>query len=185
VGYAAICASLQNVVVFTAGFLVMSLIRDERAAAAGSLRQLARSVVLWSSLAGLALSWSGLGLPDLARRVMGDLGKTTMPLSLFTIGVALYGKHVTHNLPKIAVVSAVKLVALPALYLLFCRLSGFSALPAQVVFLTLGMPVAVLNFVLAREFGLDQDLVGQTILFSTLAFFPMLYVYDLAIKLFL
>lgn len=185
VGYAAIAASLQNVVVFTAGFAVMTLIRDESVSAAGFLRPLLRSVVLWSSLAGLAVSWSGLGLPDLLHRVMGDIGKTTMPLSLFTIGVSLYGKKVSHNLPKIAVISAFKLLLLPALCVLFCRLTGFAGFPAQVSFVEIVMPVAVLNFVVARDFGFDQDLVGQTILFSTLAFFPLLYLYDWAIKVFL
>ncbi len=185
VGYAAIAASLQNIVVFTAGFLVMTLIREEPATAGGFLRPLLRSVVLWSSLAGLALAWSGLGLPELLRRVMGDIGKTTMPLSLFTIGVGLYGKKVSHNLPKIALISSFKLLLLPALCLLFCLSTGFAGFPARVAFVQVFMPVAVLNYVVARDFGFDQDLVGQTILFSTLAFFPLLYLYDLLMVAFL
>ena len=42
-----------------------------------------------------------------------------------------------------------------------------------------------LGYVVAREFDFDEDLVGQSILLSTLAFFPLLYVYDWALLKFL
>jgi predicted permease len=45
--------------------------------------------------------------------------------------------------------------------------------------------VAVLNFIVAREFEFDAELVGQSIVFSTLAFFPLLYLYDWAMVRFL
>ena len=47
------------------------------------------------------------------------------------------------------------------------------------------MPVAVMNYIVAKEFDFDEDLVGQSILFSTLAFFPLLYLYDWAMLRFL
>lgn len=185
IGYAAISASLQNVVVFTFGFLIMSLIRDEAGPPSGLLRMLGRSVVLWSSLAGLALAASGLALPELLHRVLNDIGRTTLPLSLFTIGVSLYGKKVAHNLPRIALVSGLKLLVLPLFYLLTARAVGFTGLLSRVSFIETVMPVAVLNFVVAREFDFDADLVSQSILVSTLAFFPLLYVYDWAMSAFL
>ena len=185
IGYAAISASLQNVVVFTFGFLIMSLICDKACPPAGFLRMLGRSVVLWSSLAGLALAASGIALPELLHRVLSDIGRTTLPLSLFTIGVSLYGKRVAHNLPRIALVSAFKLLLLPLFYLAAARAMGFSGLLSRVTFIETVMPVAVMNFVVARELDFDADLVSQSILVSTLAFFPLLYLYDWAMSAFL
>ncbi len=185
IGYAAIAASLQNVVVFTFGFLIMSLICEEACPPAKFLRLVGRSVVLWSSLAGLALAASGLHLPELLHSVMADIGRTTLPLSLFTIGVSLYGKKTAHNLPKIALVSGFKLLVLPFFYLLLARLTGVTGLVSKVTFIEIVMPVAVLNFIVAREFDFDADLVSQSILFSTLAFFPLLYLYDWAMSAFL
>ena len=82
-------------------------------------------------------------LPDLAHRVLADIGKTTLPLSLFTIGVSLYGKEIRRNLPRIALVSGFKLLLLPFFMLLLAGLTGFNGLPARVVFLQAAMPVAV------------------------------------------
>lgn len=182
IGHAAIISSLHNVVVFTAGFALMTTIcGDGGCPPSRLLRTLARNVVLWSSLAGLALAASGLALPGLAETVMSDIGSTTMPLSLFTIGMSLYGKKVAGNLLRLSAVSGVKLLVLPAVYLVAARLLGFSGELSSAVFLQMTMPVAVLNYVVAREFDFDADLVAQAIVLSTLLFFPLLYVYDLLI----
>jgi predicted permease len=182
IGYAAISASVQNLVVFTFGFLIMSSVREASCPPAKVLRLVGRSVVLWSSLAGLILSASGLALPALLHGVLGDIGKTTLPLSLFTIGVSLYGKRVGHNLKRIVLVSALKLLLVPFFYLIAARWAGFGGLAARVTFIQMVMPVAVLNYVVAKEFDFDADLVSQSIVFSTLAFFPLLYLYDWALK---
>ncbi|HBE87588.1 MAG TPA: hypothetical protein DDW67_00395, partial [Elusimicrobia bacterium] len=56
IGHAAIISSLHNVIVFTAGFALMSTIcGDGGCPPSRLLRTAARNIVLWSSLAGLAL----------------------------------------------------------------------------------------------------------------------------------
>lgn len=182
IGYAAIISSLHNVAVFTLGFALMSTIcGDGGCPPSRLLRTAGRNVVLWSSLAGLGLAASGWRLPGLAEGIMSDIGKTTMPLSLFTIGISLYGKSVAGNLPRLAAVSGVKLLLLPAVCLAAARFVGFSGDVYSAVFLQMAMPAAVLNYVVAREFDFDADLVAQAIVLSTLLFFPLLYVYDLLI----
>ena len=185
IGYAAIAGSLQTIFVFTVGFVFMTLICDEVCPPARFLRLIGRNVVLWAAVAGLLLSGFGLRLPGLAHQVLSDIGRTTLPLSLFTLGVSLYGKRVAHNLPRIALVSGLKLLLMPAVFLLLAAVTGFNGVPAGVAFLQVAMPVAVMNFIIAKEFDFDPDLVSQSILFSTVVFFPLLYLYDWALKAFL
>ena len=185
IGYAAIATSVQNIFIFTFGFALMTLVCERDCPPSRFMRLIGRNVVLWSSVAGLLLSAAGLRLPELLHKVLSDLGKTTLPLSVFTIGVSLYGKKVAHNLPRIALVSGLKLLALPLFYLLTAGASGFSGFVPKVAFIEMVMPVAVLNYVIALEFDFDADLVSQSILFSTLAFFPLLYLYDWAMLRFL
>jgi len=180
IGYAAIASSIQNIFIFTFGFLLMTLVCERDCPPARFARLIGRSVVLWASVAGLAIAGFGLHIPELLHRVLADIGKTTLPLSLFTLGVGLYGKKIAHNLPRIALVSGLKLLLLPAVYLLTARLLGFYGFVPKVVFIEMVMPVAVMNYVVAKEFDFDEDLVGQSILFSTLVFFPLLYLYDWA-----
>jgi predicted permease len=182
IGAAAVSASLQNVFVFTFGFAAMTLISAEPCPPRRFLRLLSRNVVLWSSLAGLAIAGFGLRLPGLLHDLLADIGKTTLPLALFTLGVSLYGKRVAANLPRIAAAGALKLLFVPAVYLALAAALGYTGEFSRVAFLQAAMPAAVLNFVIAEEFGFDAELVGQTIVFSTLAFFPLLYLYDFALK---
>jgi len=185
IGYAAIASSLQNIFIFTFGLVLMTLIRGGECPPSRSLKLLGRNVVFWSSVAGLALSSSGLRLPELLHRVLSDIGQTTLPLALFTIGVGLYGKKLAHNLPKIVLVSGFKLLLLPFFYILAAKLMGYTGFAAKVSFIEMAMPAAVLNYIIAREFDFDADLVGPSILFSTLAFFPLLYLFDRAMSAFL
>ncbi|MGD9641326.1 MAG: AEC family transporter [Elusimicrobiales bacterium] len=185
IGYAAIVSSVHNVFIFTFGFLLMTLVCERDCPPARFARLIGRSVVLWASVAGLLIAGFGLRIPALLHGVLADLGKTTLPLSLFTLGVGLYGKRLAHNLPRIALVSGLKLLLLPLCYLLAAKALGFTGLVSRVSFLEMVMPVAVMGYVVAREFDFDEDLVGQSILLSTLAFFPLLYVYDWALLKFL
>jgi hypothetical protein len=180
IGSAAVAASLQNVFVFTFGFAVMTLISAEPCPPRRFLRLLGRNVVLWSSVAGLAIAGFGLRLPGLVHDILSDIGHTTLPLSLFTLGVSLYGKRVADNLPRIAAAGALKLLLVPAVYLACAAALGYRGEFSRVAFLQTAMPAAVLNFVIAEEFGFDAELVAQIIVFSTLAFFPLLYLYDFA-----
>lgn len=185
IGYAAIVSSVHNVFIFTFGFLLMTLVCERDCPPARFARLIGRSVVLWASVAGLLIAGFGLRIPALLHGVLADLGKTTLPLSLFTLGVGLYGKRLAHNLPRIALVSGLKLLLLPLCYLLAAKAFGFTGLVSRVSFLEAAMPVAVMSYVVAREFDFDEDLVGQSILLSTLAFFPLLYVYDWVLLKFL
>ncbi len=185
IGYAAIAASIQNIFIFTFGFVVMTLICDGACPPGRFLRLIGRNVVLWSSVAGLVIAAFGLSLPSLLHRVLSDIGKTTLPLSLFTIGVSLYGKKIARNIPRIALVSGFKLLLLPFFYIVFAGWAGFTGLVSKVTFIEIVTPVAVLNYIIALEFDFDSELVSQSILFSTLAFFPLLYLYDWALSAFL
>ncbi|OGR68501.1 MAG: hypothetical protein A2081_05770 [Elusimicrobia bacterium GWC2_61_19] len=185
IGYAAIATSIQNIFIFTFGFVLMTLICDGACPPSRFLRLIGRNVVLWSSVAGLLLAAFGLRLPDLLHRVLSDIGKTTLPLSLFTIGVSLYGKKIAHNLPRIAVISGFKLLLMPFFYIVSAGVMGYTGFVSKVTFIETVMPVAVLNYIIAREFDFDSDLVSQSILFSTLVFFPLLYLFDWAMTAFL
>lgn len=183
IGLAAMSASVQTIFVFTAGFALMNLVCDKVCPPSQFLRLLLRNAVLWSSVAGLGLAVSGLQLPPLLGKVLGDVGASTLPLALFAIGAGLYGKRLGTNIRPIALVTTLKLAFLPAVGLLCSLWTGASGLPAQVTFLQACMPVAVLNYVVAREFDFDADLTAQSIVFSTLVFFPLLYIYDLGLAL--
>jgi predicted permease len=181
IGQAAIASSIQTVFVFTAGFALMNTICEKACPPAQYLRLLARNAVLWASLAGLGLAWAGLALPPFLHKLLSEVGAATLPLSLFALGAGLYGRSARGNLRRLAAVTGLKLAVMPAAALAVALLAGLRGQPAGVAFLQCCMPAAVMNYVVAREFGFDEQLVGQAVVFSTLAFFPLLYLYDLGL----
>ena len=185
IGYAAIAASLQNVFIFTFGFFFMGTVCGGDCPAVSFRRLVLKNAILWSSLAGLCISYSGLKIPGFIHNLLTDVGRTTLPLSLFTIGLSLYGKSLRQHLGKVAWIAGLKMVYMPAVYVGLALLLGFRGTVAKVTFLQLGMPVAVLNYVIAKEFEFDADLVAQSIVFSTLLLLPLLFVFDLVMKFFL
>lgn len=185
IGYAAIASSVQTIFIFTFGYALMTLVCERDCPPSRYARAIGGNVVLWASVAGLFISASGLKIPPLLDRVLTDLGRTTLPLSLFTIGVSLYGRRISHNIPRLALIGGMKLLLLPLAYILCARLLGYTGFVSRILFLEAAMPVAVMTYVVAREFDFDSDLVGQSILFTTLAFFPLLYLYDWVLVKFL
>jgi len=178
IGCAAIVSSIQNVIIFTFGFYFTNLICAGRCQASSFKRLIGRNTVLWSSVTGIVISLLSLPIPAIAMDIMESIGKTTLPLALFTIGISLYGKSVSGNIRKLSLIAGMKLFALPLFCLLPAYLLDFKGGAARVVYLEMCMPVAVLNFVIAKEFDFDADLVSQSIIFTTLVFFPLLYLYD-------
>ncbi|MBU2572666.1 MAG: AEC family transporter [Elusimicrobia bacterium] len=184
IGYAAVASSVQNILIFTLGFLLINVICEGSCPVKAGLKRLVlRNFVLWASIAGLAMSWFAAPLPGLLRTALADIGKTALPLALFTIGVSLYGKSVGGNAGKLSFIAAMKLFVLPLFYLLLASLLDFEGGAARAGYLEACMPVAVMNYVLAKEFDFDADLVSQSIVFTTLIFFPLLYLYDWAMTL--
>ncbi len=183
IGYAAVVSSLQNVFVFTFGFFFLGLMRGGDAPAAGAGSLVVRNAILWSSLAGLGLSYSGYELPGLLHGIMANVGATTLPLSLFTIGLGLYGRPLGRDLGKVWWIAGLKMICVPAVYMGLALLAGFGGTASKTTFLQMAMPPAVLNYVIAREFGFDADLVSQSIVLCTLLLFPMLFILGPAMKL--
>ncbi len=185
IGYAAIVSSLHNIFIFTFGFFFMGTVCGRECPAVSFRRLVLKNAILWSSLAGIFISYSGLKMPGFIHELLTDVGRTTLPLSLFTIGLGLYGKSLRRHLDKAAWITGLKMVYMPAVYVGLALLFGFKGTVSKVTFLQMGMPVAVLNYVIAKEFEFDPDLVSQSIVFSTLLLLPLLFVFDLVMKAFL
>lgn len=181
-GYAAVVSSLQNVLIFTLGLLLINLICEGSCPGMAGLKRLVlRNFVLWASAAGLAASWLAAPVPGPLRTALSDIGGTAMPLALFTIGAGFYGKSAAGNARKLSFIAALKLLVLPLFYLITAYLLGFEGTAARAGYLEACMPVAVMTYVLAKEFDFDANLVSQSIVFTTVLFLPLLSLYDLAI----
>jgi predicted permease len=159
---------------FTVGVAILSGRND--------LRQFVTNPIVWSTVAGLVLLWTGWKLPVFARNTLDVMAGLTIPLMLLALGVSIA------NI-KVAAFSRSLIIALMRLGLgfgaglLVTSLFGLTGAARGVVILDVAMPVAVFNYLLAEQYNRAPDEVAGAVVVSTLLSFitlPLLLWYLLS-----
>jgi len=106
------------------------------------------------------------------------LAATASPVALFALGSFLYKRFLRRDVLLVSVASVIKVMALPVLLVVLGALSLGQSGALLVLLAT--MPVAVTTFVIAEKFSLNETLVGNALLVSTvLSFFVIPFVAQL------
>ena len=123
-----------------------------------------------SALIALIIFITGLQLPGVLVDTCEMVGSVTSPLSMMVLGstVAMYPLGKTLSDWRSYLFSAFRLLVLPALALIACRLLRIDDFYTGIVTLSCAMPVASMVLMLAEQNGLDTAQVSRTTLVSTL-----------------
>ncbi|MCP5424527.1 MAG: AEC family transporter [Gammaproteobacteria bacterium] len=130
---------------------------------------LLRNPLIVACLAGIALNISGLGLPLGTAAVLDLLARAALPLGLLTVGAGLYLQATWSRRRELFLTTALKLLALPALTFLLCRLVGLNDLETSVLVLFTALPGAPSAYILARQLGGDAQLMAAIVTVETAA----------------
>lgn len=146
-------------------FAVWSLARH---AGSGVAREMLRNPLIVSTLAGIAVNATGLALPEPVAATLTRLGQAALALGLLSVGAGLRFGAIAGANAFAAWITAVKLVAMPAVAWLVGVRLGLAALPLQMAMLFAAMPTASSAYILANRMGGDGALVAWMISISTL-----------------
>lgn len=150
---------VENILHFTLGVRML----DREA----GLLQLLRMPLILATLAGLAVSFLGLGVPAPVALGVEMLSQVSIPLMLFSLGVRLRDADLAHW--RIGLLGALLRpasgVAAALLCLPFLHLSG--DLPHQLILFAV-LPPAVLNFMLAEKYKQEPALVASIVIWGNL-----------------
>ena len=162
--YAVILVLPFNLLSFTLGPLMLT------GAKRFSLRQMFSPCVV-ASLAALILALAQLRPPAMVGEALNFVGDITVPLSLMFVGSILAGLPLGHLLasPRLWVLTAVRLLALPMLLYPILRAMGTQELILGVAIVQMAMPAAVNGSRLSLEYGGDTECMAQITFVSTLA----------------
>lgn len=162
--YAAILVLPFNLMTFTLGPLMLT------GAKRFSLRQMFSPCVLASILA-LVLALARLRPPAMIGEALSFVGGVTVPLSLLFVGSLLAGIPLGRMLaaPRLWILTAVRLLVLPAVLCFLLRRMGTDPLILGVAVTQMAMPAAVNGSLLCMEYGGDAECMAQVTLVSTLA----------------
>nr|WP_325235925.1 AEC family transporter [uncultured Oscillibacter sp.] len=162
--YAVILVLPFNLMTFTLGPLMLT------GAKRFSLRQMFSPCVAASILA-LVLALGRLRPPAMIGEALEFVGGVTVPLSLLFVGSLLAGLPLERMLasPRLWILTAVRLLALPSVLCFLLRWMGTDPLILGVAVTQMAMPAAVNGSLLCMEYGGDAECMAQITFVSTLA----------------
>ena len=131
------------------------------------LRNLFSNPLIVGILAGLVWRMAELPLPALGSRFIDAFAGIAGTVALFSMGLGLRRFGISGNVKPALVLSALKLVLLPAMTMLTALLIGLPPFTAKVVVVAASMPAGVNPFLIASRFGTGQVLASNAMTIST------------------
>ena len=137
----------------------------------GTVRNMVIHPVVMPVLLGLACNLAGLALPGAVDETLKLLGSAVAPLCLVLIGLSLATTRVRGSVRAALALSALKLLALPALVLGVAHGGfGLRGLPLQVAVLMAAMPIGTNALLFAQRYRSKEAETTTAIVLSTLGF---------------
>jgi predicted permease len=121
---------------------------------------------LLALIAALALNWAGVAPFGAAAVILGGIGWTTLPLTIFIIGLKVR-LTAGRDIKPVLLCLSLRMVLLPLFLFLILHLLGMNGLPYRVALMESAMPPALTTGILALQFGLDEDLAVSCISLGT------------------
>jgi malonate transporter and related proteins len=129
--------------------------------------KLAKNPLIISIALGLLLAVLRIRVPEFISSPFHMLGSTTATVSLFMLGLSLYGRRYV-NIPKAFILSIVRAIIMPGAALVSMSYFGISGIHATISVLMAAMPIAVSMMVLSERYDFYKETTASLTLISTL-----------------
>jgi predicted permease len=142
---------------------------------ADSLRDLARSPLMWSVTLGVTWGVLGWPMPAWFRVPLHTLGQATTPLALLAVGALVRSTEHSTATPQyrvqlrwqLVILTIARLIVVPALVWALVLLLRVEHTAAAVIVLQTAMPTAVATTAMAEQYGGDSAFASAGVILST------------------
>lgn len=141
------------------------------------IRKLFANPLIAAALLGLALAVSPWTLPQIFRGPVSTIASMGVPLSMFALGGRMKISSYRKNARVLILVSILRLVLFPALFLPLLLLLNLSVEEWFSIFLVLSVSVASSSFAMAANMGGDGELAGELVAATTMFSLPALFLW--------
>ena len=169
----ALIFSLDTALILVLTPLMMALGGSVRANAADLVEEIGRRVVLHplilATIAGLAMSAVGVGLPGPVDQLLSMLRQAAAPCALFLLGINLSQRGLEDIPIEMPFIVAIKLIAHPMIvYLMLSWVGGFDRIWVYVAVLMAALPPASQVHAMARRYRTYADHSSGAIALATI-----------------
>jgi malate permease and related proteins len=133
-----------------------------------ALLSIIRNPVIIATFLGIMTLYARVPIPGVLSRSMGLLANIALPLALIVIGASITVDGLRESFGLSAMIAVLKLIALPGLSVLFCRLYSIPLTEGFPGIILLATPTATTSYIFAREIGGDAELASHAVTLSTL-----------------
>ena len=133
-------------------------------------KELSRNPLLLATLAGIVVNLLGMTPPELIYGVLDRASSAAIALGLMCVGAGLNFDGIRSHTARwhAAAVTTIKLVAMPLMVWMACRLMGIEGLQRGIAILFATMPTASSAYILATRMGGNGPLTASLVSISTL-----------------
>jgi len=135
------------------------------------INSVATNPLVLACVAGIAISYSGFDIPQLAESVLEILSQPALPIGLLAVGAGIRFVALGEQSWQLLIAVLNKLAVLPALILAGCLLFETPRAVALIVLLLTALPAPPSAYILARQLGGNESLMANIITVQTLAAF--------------
>ncbi|MET4389974.1 malonate transporter [Bradyrhizobium sp. F1.4.3] len=172
-GPMALILSVNTPLLWLCGILQMELVSRKQTGSALSvirpvLADLARNPLMLAIGFGVVWRFTGLGLNPVVDRTIELLAQAGSPAALIALGINLFRFEVKGETSTVVVMSALKLLAMPAVAFVLVQLLNLPPLAAGVVVLFAAMPTGANAYIFAVQYQRLVNPVSGAVALGTL-----------------
>lgn len=145
------------------------------------INSVATNPLVLACIAGIAISYTGFAIPDLAQSILDILSQPALPIGLLAVGAGIRFVALGEQSWQLLIAVINKLAVFPGLVLGACLLFETPNSVAVILLLLTTLPAPPSAYILARQLGGNESLMANIITMQTLAAFFVIPVWiDLA-----
>jgi predicted permease len=124
---------------------------------------ISKNPLIVSILIGIALAWTGIGLPWALDPFAEILGRIALPLGVLSVGAGLDFSSLKNGRQPLIFASLGRLVGMPLIALLTCAIFGVEGLTRTAILIYACLPCSPASYTLARQLKGDAILMANII----------------------
>ncbi len=132
-----------------------------------SLRGILTNPIIIGIALGMLFSASQIRLPVIASKTLNNISVLATPLALLGLGAGFEGKKAVKQLVPTAIISCLKLLVLPALFLPLAVSMGFTQEKLVAILIMLGSPTTVSCYIMAKNMNHEGTLTSSAVVATT------------------
>jgi predicted permease len=165
--------SVNTPLLWLCGILQMELVSRKRTGSAFAvirpvLADLARNPLMLGIGFGVVWRFTGLGLNPVVDKTIELLAQAGSPAALIALGINLFRFEVKGEMPSVVVMSALKLLAMPAVAFVMAKLLNLPPVVTGVVVLFAAMPTGANAYIFAVQYQRLVNPVSGAVALGTL-----------------